>query len=596
MTVFPDSGVADPEKRTSKSKTPDRGSINRGKPLLEIIDLDVAFRSGDGEVPAVRQANLTVYPGQTVAIVGESGSGKSTTALAVIGLLPSNGRVTGGEIKFDGKDIAHANKKEIIALRGDSIGLVPQDPMTNLNPVWKIGSQIVEALSANGLGRGKPAMARAAELLAEAGLPDPVKRARQYPHEFSGGMRQRALIAIGLAARPRLLIADEPTSALDVTVQKQILTHLDSLTAQLGVAVLLITHDLGLAAERSEHLVVMYRGRVVESGPAQQILANPQHPYTKRLVASAPSLSSKRLQSAHAVAREVAAERLDVADVEHAAEEVPAISTAEAIDNVIVVENLTREFKIRGARPGSSTSFLAVDDVSFSVPRGTTTAIVGESGSGKSTIAQMVLRLLEPTKGRVIVNGRNIVDLSAKEMFALRRKMQPIFQNPYGSIDPLFSIFRVIEEPMRVHGIGNKASRELKVRELLDKVSLPQSAMRRYPNELSGGQRQRVAIARALALDPEVVVCDEAVSALDVLVQAQVLELLNDLQGEFGLSYLFITHNLAVVRQIADDVLVMEKGKLVEHAKTDDIFDNPQQEYTRALLDAIPGATFEMGR
>ena len=596
MTVFPDSGVADPEKRTSKSKTPDRGSINRGKPLLEIIDLDVAFRSGDGEVPAVRQANLTVYPGQTVAIVGESGSGKSTTALAVIGLLPSNGRVTGGEIKFDGKDIAHANKKEIIALRGDSIGLVPQDPMTNLNPVWKIGSQIVEALSANGLGRGRPAMARAAELLAEAGLPDPVKRARQYPHEFSGGMRQRALIAIGLAARPRLLIADEPTSALDVTVQKQILTHLDSLTAQLGVAVLLITHDLGLAAERSEHLVVMYRGRVVESGPAQQILANPQHPYTKRLVASAPSLSSKRLQSAHAVAREVAAERLDVADVEHAAEEVPAISTAEAIDNVIVVENLTREFKIRGARPGSSTSFLAVDDVSFSVPRGTTTAIVGESGSGKSTIAQMVLRLLEPTKGRVIVNGRNIVDLSAKEMFALRRKMQPIFQNPYGSIDPLFSIFRVIEEPMRVHGIGNKASRELKVRELLDKVSLPQSAMRRYPNELSGGQRQRVAIARALALDPEVVVCDEAVSALDVLVQAQVLELLNDLQGEFGLSYLFITHNLAVVRQIADDVLVMEKGKLVEHAKTDDIFDNPQQEYTRALLDAIPGATFEMGR
>jgi peptide/nickel transport system ATP-binding protein len=379
-------------------------------------------------------------------------------------------------------------------------------------------------------------------------------------------------------------------------VQQQILTHLDSLASKLGVAVLLITHDLGLAAERAEHLVVMYKGRVVESGPARQILAHPQHPYTKRLVASAPSLSSKRLQSAHAVAQQVAAERLDVAEVAHAAHELPAISAATALDNVIVVENLTKEFKIRGARPGSGTAFLAVDDVSFAVPRGTTTAIVGESGSGKSTVAQMVLRLLEPTKGRVIINGQNIVDLSRRDMFALRRKMQPIFQNPYGSIDPLFSIYRVIEEPMRTHGIGDRASREKKVRELLDKVSLPSSAMRRYPNELSGGQRQRVAIARALALDPEVVICDEAVSALDVLVQAQVLELLNNLQGEFGLSYLFITHDLAVVRQIADDVLVMQKGKLVEHANTDDIFAHPQQDYTRALLDAIPGASFEMGR
>ncbi|MEO5832081.1 MAG: ABC transporter ATP-binding protein [Nakamurella sp.] len=573
-----------------------RGSVDRSTPLLQIIDLDVKFSAAEGEVHAVRKANLTVYPGQTVAIVGESGSGKSTTALAVIGLLPGNGKVAGGQILFDGKDIAHADPKHIIALRGDSIGLVPQDPMTNLNPVWRIDYQIAEALTANGLGRGKVAKKRAAELLEEAGLPDAQRRARQYPHEFSGGMRQRALIAIGLAARPKLLIADEPTSALDVTVQQQILTHLAELTSELGVAVLLITHDLGLAAERAEHLVVMYKGQVVESGPARDILAAPRHPYTKRLVASAPSLSARRMQSAHtAAAAEVTAGRLDIADVPAAADH-RATAPAAAADDVIVVENLTKEFSIRGGRPGASTKFLAVDDVSFSVPRGTTTAIVGESGSGKSTIAQMVLRLLEPTSGRVIINGRDIVGLSHREMFALRRKMQPIFQNPYGSLDPQYSIFRIIEEPMRTHKIGDHKSREAKVRDLLDKVSLPSSAMRRYPNELSGGQRQRVAIARALALDPEVVVCDEAVSALDVLVQAQVLELLNDLQAEFGLSYLFITHDLAVVRQIADDVLVMQTGKLVERASTDEIFANPEQEYTRALLDAIPGASFEMGR
>jgi peptide/nickel transport system ATP-binding protein len=567
-----------------------RGNPDRSAPLLEIIDLDVKFTAAEGEVHAVRQANLTVYPGQTVAIVGESGSGKSTTALSVIGLLPGNGRVSGGQILFEGRDIAHASPKDIVTLRGDSIGLVPQDPMTNLNPVWRIDHQIAEALTANGLGRGK---ARAAELLEEAGLPDAKRRARQYPHEFSGGMRQRALIAIGLAARPKLLIADEPTSALDVTVQQQILTHLDQLTSELGVAVLLITHDLGLAAERAEHLVVMYKGQVVESGPAREILAAPRHPYTRRLVASAPSLSSRRLQSAHAVAADVAVEKLDVSEVRA---EATALPVEAAVDNVIVVENLTKEFSIRGGRPGAASKFLAVDDVSFAVPRGTTTAIVGESGSGKSTIAQMVLRLLEPTSGRVIINGRDIVGLSKREMFALRRKMQPIFQNPYGSLDPQYSIFRIIEEPMRTHRIGDRRSREAKVRDLLDKVSLPASAMRRFPNELSGGQRQRVAIARALALDPEVVVCDEAVSALDVLVQAQVLELLNDLQAEFGLSYLFITHDLAVVRQIADDVLVMQKGRLVERATTDEIFDHPQQDYTRALLDAIPGASFEMGR
>ncbi|MGO4614433.1 dipeptide ABC transporter ATP-binding protein [Nocardia sp. 2YAB30] len=553
-------------------------------PLLEITGLNVSFTAEGKRVRAIRDVSLSVYPGQTVAIVGESGSGKSTTAHAIIDLLPGTGRVTSGEIIFDGKDLTAASKRDIVAVRGSGIGLVPQDPMSNLNPVWKIGFQIRETLEANGIAKGKAAKRRAVELLEEAGMSDAERRVNQYPHEFSGGMRQRALIAIGLACRPKLLIADEPTSALDVTVQRQILDHLDGLTAELGTAVLLITHDLGLAAERAEHLVVMYRGRVVESGPALQILRDPQHLYTKRLVNSAPSLASQRLSSvrqraetrAHAVQ---VAEQVVAGESEHTA--VP--------DNVVVAEHLTKVFPIRGGTPWKWTDFVAVDDVSFWLRRGTTTAIVGESGSGKSTVAQMVLGLLEPTSGSVIFDGNEVAKLDRGGAFAFRRRVQPIFQDPYGSLDPMYSIYRSIEEPLRTHKIGAPEQRAATVRELLDKVSLPSTVLRRYPNELSGGQRQRVAVARALALQPEVVVCDEAVSALDVLVQAQILRLLNDLQAELGLSYLFITHDLAVVRQIADDVLVMQRGKVVEAATTNEVFDAPKKEYTRRLLDAIPG-------
>ncbi|MEU4651506.1 ABC transporter ATP-binding protein [Nocardia fluminea] len=546
------------------------------RPLLEIRDLDVGFTSDGKEIPAVRGVNLTVYPGQTVAIVGESGSGKSTTAHAIINLLPGTGKVTGGSILFDGKDLTKASEKEIVAIRGNGIGLVPQDPMSNLNPVWKIGFQIRETLVANGIATGDAARRRAVELLAEAGMSDAERRVNQYPHEFSGGMRQRALIAIGLSCRPKLLIADEPTSALDVTVQRQILGHLEQLTTELGTAVLLITHDLGLAAERAEHLVVMYRGKVVESGPALRILRDPQHAYTKKLVNSAPSLAASRMSSSRQRAQ-VRAQAVEVAVAEKAS------------DTVLEVRNLSKAFKIRGKRPWQSTDFVAVDDVSFTVGRGTTTAIVGESGSGKSTIAQMVLGLLEPTSGTVDFDGKDVAKLDSKGAFAFRRRVQPIFQNPYGSLDPMYSIFRTIEEPLRVHKIGTSAEREAVVRDLLEKVSLPASVLRRYPNELSGGQRQRVAIARALALSPEMVVCDEAVSALDVLVQAQILTLLNDLQAELGLTYLFITHDLAVVRQIADNVLVMREGKVVEAATTDEVFAAPREDYTRALLEAIPG-------
>ena len=650
-------------------------------PLLEVRNLAIDFTTDTGKpVHAVRDANFTVYPGQWVAIVGESGSGKSTSAMAVLGLLPGTGHVVNGSIKLDGEEIAGAKQSEFDKLRGTRMGLVPQDPMSNLNPVWRIGTQVKEALKANNMDvdhEKRSALAKAlagdevevkgnddetflgakelpelmteakkalteagvsgeafdkavarftnewvpgsetrwrvaddlikagvaddqawylakkyvigstmddriAGLLSEAGLPDAATRARQFPHEFSGGMRQRALIAIGLACRPDLLIADEPTSALDVTVQKRILDHLHMLTDSLGTAVLFITHDLGLAAERAQHIVVMYKGQVVESGPSLEVLQHPQHPYTKRLVAAAPSLASQRIISAK--------ERGENADAllgHHIAGE----STLEKSEHIITVDHLTKEFKL----PRKKEMFKAVDDVSFSVKRGTTLAIVGESGSGKSTVANMVLHLLKPTSGKVFYEGRDTSTFKAKDLLGFRRHVQPVFQNPYGSLDPMYSIFRSIEEPLRIHKIGDSKRRANRVKELLDMVEMPASVMGRYPNELSGGQRQRIAIARAMALDPDVIVCDEAVSALDVLVQDQVLRLLNDLQAEKGLSYLFITHDLAVVRQIADEVVVMQHGKLVEHATTDEVFDHPQKQYTRDLLDAIPGGKLQLG-
>ena len=586
-------------------------------PLLEISDLEVAFRSSTGLVPAVRKANLTLYPGQSVAIVGESGSGKSTLAHAVIGLLPGTGRVTGGTIRFQGRDITHLGTQELTALRGSSIGLVPQDPMSNLNPVWSIGFQVKEALRANGLAgvaddrlahlmaehaghaghtghadRAQKAAPSAggridvdeqvALLLEQAGLPEASRRAKQYPHEFSGGMRQRALIAIGLAARPDLLIADEPTSALDVTVQRRILDHLQTLVRELGTAMLFITHDLGLAAERAEHIVVMHRGRVVESGPSLEVLQDPRHPYTQRLVKAAPSLASRRIESAHARGIQVTDDEL-----------LGASLGSSATEEILRVEHLTKVFEVRGAK-GKDKTLTAVDDVSFGIRKGTTTALVGESGSGKSTVANIILNLIDPTSGKVFHDGVDLSTLGPKELFALRRIMQPVFQNPYGSLDPMYSIFRVVEEPLRVHGIGTAKEREARVAELLDMVSLPRSVMRRYPHELSGGQRQRVAIARALALKPEIVVLDEAVSALDVLVQAQILRLLSDLQAELELTYLFITHDLAVVRQIADDVVVMEHGRIVESGAADELFANPRQDYTRELIRAVPGAGIDL--
>ncbi|WP_372984313.1 dipeptide ABC transporter ATP-binding protein [Microbacterium sp.] len=551
--------------------------ITEQVPLLSIRDLSVAFRTQEGLREVLHGVSFDVMPGETVAIVGESGSGKSTTATAIVNLLPGTGQVTAGSITLEGRELTTLNRREIEAVRGRDIGFVPQDPMSNLNPVWSIGFQVKEAIRANGIAQGRDAAkARTIEVLQQAGLADAEKRLHQFPHQFSGGMRQRALIGMGLAADPKLLIADEPTSALDVTVQRVILDHMASLTRDKGTSVLLITHDLGLAAERADKIIVMNGGNIVESGPSREILENPQHPYTKRLVAAAPSVASQRIQ---AVVEDRGIETLDdLAD----------------IPPTVRVAGLTKDYRIRQGNFRSE-AFRAVDDVSFEIPRGKTLALVGESGSGKSTVAKMVLKLEEPTSGTIEIDGQDVSRLSNAQAFGLRRRMQPVFQDPYGSLDPLRNIGNTIAEPMQIHGVGDRASQRERVEELLDQVSLPRVLATRYPNELSGGQRQRVAIARALALKPDIIVLDEAVSALDVLVQDQVLQLLAELQSELGLTYLFITHDLAVVRVSSDLVCVMEKGKIVEQGTVDEIFANPQQEYTDRLLKAIPGATITLG-
>lgn len=521
--------------------------------LLRVEGLEVRYGAA---AAAIRGVDLTVRRGQTVAVVGESGSGKTTTAAAILGLLPRGGRITAGAVMFDGVDLATADRRRLRAIRGSGIGYVPQDPMTNLNPVWRVGFQVREALRANNVRD-----IHAVQLLAEAGMPDPATQARRYPHQLSGGMCQRALIAIGLAGRPRLLIADEPTSALDVTVQRQVLDHLQHLTAELGTAVLLITHDLGLAAERAEQLVVMHGGIVVETGTAQQVLKNPQHDYTKRLVAAAPSM------------RPAGTRRRVV--------QTPA-------DDVMVATGLTKVYRQSSGARWQKAELRAVDAVSFRLRRATTLAIAGESGSGKSTLARMVLGLLAPTAGTVVFDGRDIGALDRRATAAFRRRVQPVFQNPYSSLDPRYSVFRAIEEPLRIHRIGDRRQRQRAVRELAEQVALPSSSLGRRPSELSGGQRQRVALARALALRPEVLVCDEAVSALDVVVQAQILDLLTEMQAALGLTYLFISHDLAVIRQVADEVLVMRAGRIVEHGRTEEIFTRPRHDYTRELLAAIP--------
>jgi peptide/nickel transport system ATP-binding protein len=533
-------------------------------PALSVSDLHVGFRSRRGLAPAVRGVSFDIARGETLALVGESGSGKSTTASAVNRLLPDTAEVSAGRILVDGRDVGDLSPRDLQALRGAGIGLVPQDPMTNLNPVMRVGDQIAEALEVHGASQHE-ARQRALDLLEAVGIADAVVRSRQYPHEFSGGMRQRVLIAIGLASRPALLIADEPTSALDVTIQRRILDLLDELTGDLGTAVLLITHDLTLAAERADRVAVMQNGEIVEIGTAPEVMHSPQHEYTKRLLGAIPGTTATPRP----------ADPADPAD------------PAERQDNgagpapLVEVRDLVKVFG------GGQTAYTAVDGVSLAIPHGRTVSIVGESGSGKSTVANMLLGLEAPTSGDVLVGGQPR-GTGRRALKAVRRQIQPVFQNPYASLDPRFTVGRSIAEPMAVHGIGTKQTRRTRVAELLDQVALPAEVADRHPHQLSGGQRQRVAIARALSLEPDLVVLDEAVSALDVLVQQQILELLARLQSDLGLAYLFISHDLAVVRMISDEVHVMQAGRIVESGSPETLFTWPQEDYTRELLAAIP--------
>ena len=533
--------------------------------LLQVRGLEVDYRVAGGTLEAVRGIDLDVAAGEVVAVVGESGSGKSTLAQAVIGLLPANGAVRAGSVALDGDELTGQSEKQLRRVRGARIGLVPQDPGVSLNPVQRIGTQVAEVLRTHGLADRRAAPARAVALLDRAGLPDAAVRAGQYPHELSGGMRQRALIAVALAADPALLIADEPTSALDATVARRILDHLDVLRAETGSALLLITHDLAVAADRADRIVVMSDGRIVEQGPAAEILAHPTEPYTRRLLAAAPGLA-----------------------VTDPPAPVPPSPTDEP--PVAEVRGLVKDFPLPRAR-GSwrRGSMRAVDDVSFTIARGETLALVGESGSGKSTTARLLLRLADPTSGQVFLDGEDVTSARGEPWRQLRRRAQLVYQNPYASLDPRFTVREVIVEPLRAFAVGDATERAARAAELVERVALPSSTLDRKPVELSGGQRQRVAIARALALSPDLVVCDEPVSALDVSVQAQVLELLAELQRDQGLSYLFISHDLAVVRRVAHRVGVMRDGRLREMRPTDELFDDPRDEYTRELLAAIAG-------
>ncbi len=531
-------------------------------PLLEVQNLVIAYRDHSGqEQRVVHGLSFSVAPGEVVALVGESGSGKTTTAQAVIGLLADNGRREQGSIRLQGTEVSDWSAARWNSIRGRVLSLVPQDPTTSLNPVRTVGDQVGEILRIHGLRDRSAIETRVIDLLTRVGLSQPALRARQYPHELSGGMRQRVLIAIAIALRPALIIADEPTSALDVTVQRRILDLIDELRRETGTAVLLVTHDLGVAADRAHRLIVMQGGRIQEQGPTLELLRNPQSAYTRRLLSDAPSLTPAPRRTAPSAA-------------------------AAAQDWAIEVEDLVHDFHAPGQGGGV---FRAVDGVSLRLPRGSTHAIVGESGSGKTTTIRDIVGLARPTSGRIRIAGAELTGLRGEALRQLRRKVQLVYQNPFSSLDPRQRVFDIIEEPLLNFEPLPPQERRQRVHDMLERVGLPAAVLERRPHALSGGQRQRVAIARALVLQPEVVVLDEAVSALDVTVQAQILALLAQLQQDLGLSYLFISHDLAVVRQIADTVSVLRAGKVVDAGSAEDVFLHPTSDYTRELMDAIPG-------
>ncbi|MBE9604743.1 ABC transporter ATP-binding protein [Acetobacteraceae bacterium H6797] len=538
-------------------------------PLVEIRDLSIGYRSGHEAVPALKGASLRVFEGEVVAIVGESGSGKSTLANALIGLLADNAQILQGSIRIMGEEMARAGEAAWRGLRGPLIGLVPQDPVVSLNPTMTIGGQIGEAVARALPLKGAALQTEVLDLLEQVGLDRPALRARQYPHELSGGMRQRVLIAIALAGRPKLIIADEPTSALDATVQRRILDHLENLVKQRGIAMLVITHDLGVAADRADRVVVMQAGEIVETGQPKAVLRQPRDPYTRRLLAAEAALRVPVQRSAPG-------------------EKPPVILEVDAVSKVFRLPGQGRWFG------GAATQGLqALQRVSFQVPAGQTLAIVGESGSGKTTLLRIALGLEKPTTGRVLFGGTDLTALSWHGYRPYRRRIQLVQQNPFAALDPRYTVFESIVEPLISFGEKRRAVLEARARELVDQVGLAQPLLNRLPRELSGGQRQRVAIARALALEPGLLFLDEPVSALDVSVQAQILDLLGNLQRELGVSYVLVSHDLSVVSAIAHCTVVLRHGQVVEQGETAALFRAPRAAYTRELLEAIPGRARE---
>ncbi|MHA6524240.1 ABC transporter ATP-binding protein [Tessaracoccus sp. G1721] len=528
-------------------------------PVLKFDQLDVTFRTEFGSVHAVKGITLSVEPGEVMARVGESGSGKSVTATTALGLLPKTARIQGDTLVTD-QSVGKLAGRQLRSLRGNRVAMVFQEPMTALNPVIKIGEQLTESMEVHGVAFGRDAWGRAVDLLNAVGIPNAERRANQFPHELSGGMRQRVVIAMALACDPEVIIADEPTTALDVTVQAEILDLLRSLKDKLNTGILLITHNMGVVADMADNVAVMFKGTIVERGPVEQVLLQPQHPYTKRLLAAVPRLGEGHGQFG------VAPHPVD-----------PASEAA------LDVRDLVVEYHRAGKKP-----FRAVDGVSFDVRRGEIVGLVGESGSGKSTIGRALLGLIPSKSGEVRVLDQDLLALRGAELKSLRKRIGVIFQDPAASLNPRFPIGDVIAEPMSVHKVGNAKEREARVHELLDAVQLPRTVYNRYPHELSGGQRQRVSIARALSLSPDLLVADEPTSALDVSVQASVLAMFTELQRDFGFACLFISHDLAVIDSLAHRVVVMQYGKIVEKGARETVLLDPQEEYTKRLLAAAP--------
>ncbi|WP_171178354.1 ABC transporter ATP-binding protein [Ruegeria sp. HKCCD8929] len=553
------------------------------QPIAQIRKLRVEFQTKDGPVVGVEDVSFEVKPGETVCIVGESGSGKSVSSLSLMRLVEfGGGEIAGGELLFDRRDGGEANLADMDQdlmkqIRGNEIGMIFQEPMTALNPVFTVGRQLTEGLRIHRDMSKTDAEARALELLRQVRIPEPERRLRQYPHELSGGMRQRVVIAMAMACEPRLLIADEPTTALDVTIQAEILALMDRLKRETGTAVMFITHDMAVVAQMADRVVVMFRGNKVEEGTVNEIFENPQHDYTKSLLAAVPKLGEMRGKAAPEPMKLLGVEGQNID---------PIPGTEEVL---LTVKNLTTRFPVKGGLLRRTISNVhAVEDVSFTLNKGQTLSLVGESGCGKSTAGRSILRLVEPMAGEVNLDGVDIMKLDQKGLRQARLDMQMIFQDPFASLNPQMQLVDQVAEPMRNYGVASGSELQDRVANLFDRVHLPRSFMRRFPHEMSGGQRQRIAIARALALNPKLIIADEAVSALDVSVQAQVLNLMMELQAELGLSYLFISHDMAVVERVSHHVGVMYLGRIVELGPRARVFENPQHAYTQALMKAVP--------